>query len=354
MQFHLIVLVLQDYQFDVAQVLPLLSYILILTLALCLHPLSLLPPHVLPLLLFRTVTILTIAPLKCCSGWHNGKLTLENYINSLDICFIQEHWLFDDSLNLVREIDPDFISVGVSGMKCDFVCRGRPFGGCSILYRRCLSSCISPLHSCSDRFCGVKLSDKNGLTYLLVSLYMPTFYDPSSCDNYLNVLGELEAFIGSNHCDINVIVGDFNVDFDRGGLFAKLLKDFMSELDLCVCDLGFSSSVKYTYEHDDSLSRSWLDHVLCSKRFSNLFSDFHAIHSPSIHSDHFPLFFNIDITCTIIPHMQSHSVHRKQRILWSKASLADIDRYCHMVSSTIPELPPEVFTCVVPNCIEHP
>ena len=35
------------------------------------------------------------------------------------MCFIQEHWLFDDSLNLVREIDPDFISVGVSGMNCD-------------------------------------------------------------------------------------------------------------------------------------------------------------------------------------------------------------------------------------------
>ena len=198
------------------------------------------------------------------------------------------------------------------------------------------------MHYCSDRFCGVKLCDKNGLTYLLVSVYMPTFYDPSSCDNYLNVLGELEAFIGSNHCDINVIVEDFNVDFDHCSLFAKLLKDFMIELDLCVCDLGFSSSVKYTYEHDDSLSCSWLDHVLCSKCFSSLFSDFHAIHSPSIHSDHFPLFFNIDITCTIIPHIQSHSVHRKPRILRSKASLADTDRYYHMVSSTIPELPPEV------------
>ena len=74
--------------------------------------------------------------LNCCSfncrGWHNGKLTLKNY--SLDICFIQEHWLFDDSLNLVREIDQDFISVCVGGMNCDFICRGRPFGGCSILY----------------------------------------------------------------------------------------------------------------------------------------------------------------------------------------------------------------------------
>ena len=83
------------------------------------------------------------------------------------------------------------------------------------------------------------------------------------------------------------------MDFDCGGLFAKWLKDFMIELDLCVCDLGFSSSVKYAYERDDSLSCSWLDHVLCSKRFSNLFSDFHAIHSPSIHSDRFPLFLTL-------------------------------------------------------------
>ena len=61
------------------------------------------------------------------------------------------------------------------------------------------------------------------------------------------------------------------MDFDRGGLFAKFLKDFMFELDLCVCDLGFSSSVKYTYECDDSLTRFWLDHVLCLKCFSNIF-----------------------------------------------------------------------------------
>ena len=47
-----------------------------------------------------------MAPLKCCTfncrGWENGKLSLQNYINSLDFCFIQEHWLFDDHLNDVK------------------------------------------------------------------------------------------------------------------------------------------------------------------------------------------------------------------------------------------------------------
>ena len=80
---QLILLVLQDYQFDVTQVPPLLSYILILTLTLCLHPLSLLPP---PLLLFKMVTKLAIATLKCSAE-------IGIMVNSLDICFIQEHWL---------------------------------------------------------------------------------------------------------------------------------------------------------------------------------------------------------------------------------------------------------------------
>ena len=38
---------------------------------------------------------------------------------TLDFCFIQEHWLFDDHLNDVREICSDFLSVGVSGMNSD-------------------------------------------------------------------------------------------------------------------------------------------------------------------------------------------------------------------------------------------
>ena len=52
--------------------------------------------------------------------------------DSLDICFIH--------LNDVREISPDFISVGVSGMNdCDLLSCGRPY---SILYRKSLSTCV--------------------------------------------------------------------------------------------------------------------------------------------------------------------------------------------------------------------
>ena len=221
-----------------------------------------------------------MASLRCCSfncrGWNSG---VKNYIDSLDLCFIQEHWLHSDHINQVRDISPDFLSVGVSGMNNSDLLLGRPYGGCSILYRKSLSSCIVPLDTCSDRFCGVKFCDSSGLSFLLVSVYMPSVSTPSSNSNYLNVLGELEGFVDSQCCDVNIIVGDFNVDFDRGGAQAELLNDFAAELDLFACDSSFRESVMYTYERDDGTARSWIDHILCSRTFSSLISDVYTLRS---------------------------------------------------------------------------
>ena len=45
-----------------------------------------------------------MAQLKSCSfncrGWNNGVLTLKNFIDSLDLCFVQEHWLLNDHLQV--------------------------------------------------------------------------------------------------------------------------------------------------------------------------------------------------------------------------------------------------------------
>ena len=56
---------------------------------------------------------------------------------------------------------------------------------------------------------------------------MPGEHRQSSFSKYLNVLGELEGFIDSNPSDFNIIVGDFNVDFDCSGLLNDLLTDFV-------------------------------------------------------------------------------------------------------------------------------
>ena len=46
-------------------------------------------------------------------------------------------------------------------------------------------------------------------------------------------LGKLEGFLEFHKCDVNILAGDFNVDFSRGGSLTQLLLAFMDEWDLC-------------------------------------------------------------------------------------------------------------------------
>ena len=89
---------------------------------------------------------------------------------------------------------------------------GRPYGGCSILYRKSLSF-ISPLVSYSDRYCAAKLCVPNGLSYLLICVYiMPSDNHQSSLSEYIEILGEIQSFTESHPCDTNVLVGDFMIE----------------------------------------------------------------------------------------------------------------------------------------------
>ena len=45
-----------------------------------------------------------------CRGWNSGSVTISDFIDLFDICFIQEHWLLTDQLH------PEFAAVSVSGI----------------------------------------------------------------------------------------------------------------------------------------------------------------------------------------------------------------------------------------------
>ena len=39
-------------------------------------------------------------------------------------------------------------------------------------------------------------------------------YRPSYFSKYVNTLGEPEGFVNTQQCDVNILVGDLNIDFD--------------------------------------------------------------------------------------------------------------------------------------------
>ena len=90
---------------------------------------------------------------------------------------------------------------------------GRPYGGCGILVRKSLLPFVSLINCVSNRFVVLKIRDSQGMSYLFISIYMPSFpLHPYSA--YLDILGELEGLLDLVSYDHVIINGDFkNVHF---------------------------------------------------------------------------------------------------------------------------------------------
>ena len=103
-----------------------------------------------------------------CRGWRSGSDYVK-LLQSCDLCFIQEHWLFREHLGSLN-ISNDFLSVGVSGMDSSEILVGRPFGGCGILYRKSLSPVIRRIFISSQCLCAISLC-----ITLLITLHLLFF-----------------------------------------------------------------------------------------------------------------------------------------------------------------------------------
>ena len=126
----------------------------------------------------------------------------------------------------------------------------------------------------------------------------------------------------------------------------------MDEWDLCARDLSFPDAIQFTYERDDGLVTSWVDHVLCSIHNSNIVSHVTSVLLGSNLSDHHPIAFTLNVNCSLID-TTSHSFSSSPSLDWDKASKEDLDNYSKLVAQSLPPFPPDVASCCSPNCLSH-
>ena len=82
-----------------------------------------------------------------------------------DIIFLQETWLTNDELSLLKCLHADFYADGVSAMDTTSgILIGRPFGGIGILWRKSIGACIQ-VHKYNNRVMGIEFD--NGSRKLL-------------------------------------------------------------------------------------------------------------------------------------------------------------------------------------------
>ena len=122
----------------------------------------------------------------------------------------------------------------------------------------------------------------------------------------------------------------------------KITVGFHVRLKSFGLQLFFCSSIKFTCERDDGLSRSWIDHIICSQSSSSLVTDVYTTRSGCILSDHFPLCFLLHLNCSSFLGLSSPSSPASLRIDWSKATSFDIDNYHARIAESLLDFPPDV------------
>jgi exonuclease III len=167
-----------------------------------------------------------------CRGFNVHKIAhIRSFLSKTDILFLQEHWLSEDQLRLLGDIDPQFVFAGVSGLGNNEILSGRPCGGCAILWRSSLSASFEILPASSRRICALRMSSEE-IKLLFVTVYMPYEGDEAMTADFADQLNEIENLVSNNN-DCHVIIdGDFNVDFSRDRLHTAMLDSFCDNTGL--------------------------------------------------------------------------------------------------------------------------
>jgi exonuclease III len=225
-----------------------------------------------------------------CRGFNKTK---EKYIsfllNKCTFLFLQEHWLSELQLGSLGSIQSGVLYTGVSGFDNLEVLKGRPFGGCAILWHSNLLADVSVVQTNCKRICAVRVISSSW-KLLLINVYMPYEDDEINSDEFVYVLSVVEEIIGNNS-DCHVVVGgDFNVDFNRNWSHTELLSSFCDSNELLPTIRHMHCNVDYTYNF--SMERfSILDHFILSGILYNTCVDgIYVLHDVDNISDHDPLF----------------------------------------------------------------
>ena len=74
--------------------------------------------------------------------------------------------------------------------------KGRPFGGCAVIWHKNLTLSVTPVNTISSRICAVNVKYEQ-LQFMLITVYMPN--DDNSVSNY-DIYGDILAEISSLIC----------------------------------------------------------------------------------------------------------------------------------------------------------
>lgn len=225
------------------------------------------------------------------------------------------------------------------------IIRGRPYGGCAILWKDSANIQFNTVAINNTRVCAVIAKLASNIDILLVNAYLPCDegYRGPNHAALVETLEDIHTLIMDSRVTSVILGGDLNCDFTRSTPHVKTVSDFISHNNMKQGISHILSTVDFTYESKSAHSRSCIDHFLFT---SDLF---HAVNMMSTcdnednFSDHHALTCELDINITYAPCQEQSNMPKPN---WRKATHYDIEKYrehlnrllCEVVSTIICDL----------------
>ena len=291
-----------------------------------------------------------------CNGLKSSIQFVQTLCDNYDILFLQETWLLDTELYLLKQIHKEFDGFGISSVDTDHgILTGRPYGGLGVLWRKDFNpNCHTILYD-DTRLLGLELCN-DGNTILFLNVYLP-YQCSQNFEDYTFYLGKIHSILADAETSQFIVTGDFNAAV--GSVFESELLSFCETTVVKISDYEIfgRDSNTFTYLSDAHGSTSWLDHKICSHNMHSLLHKV-TIHDKSPCLDLLPLgaFFNV-----VIP--VSQTVPRENVSCdipifnWSKADDRQKEAYRAKSISLLNsiKLPTDVLSCTDKLCdnVDH-
>ena len=218
--------------------------------------------------------------------------TIRQLCNESDFVLVQEHWLLPQNLATFQQIS-GIACHGFSAIDLEVLLIGRPFGGCSILYKTALDCKVSPADCGDSRVCAVRV-DLESSSFLLFNVYMPTDTksDMENVEVFDEVLSAISSISSDSPVDRIVVRGDFNTDFSRNAsLHTRSLISFLN--NECLCEPR--NTIDYTFENIHSGDKSFIGHIFISANLADSVDSYVVSHLGDNLSDHSPITLMFDV-----------------------------------------------------------
>src|SRR6266496_5131116 len=216
---------------------------------------------------------------------------------------VQETWLSSSNMFLIERFHSDYTAFGVSAMEEALgrsVLWGRPFGGVATLVHKKILKHVQCLKS-SERF--VILLYCN---ILIVNVYLP-YKCSGSTNQLISVLEEIEITL-SLYSDCRIVCGgDFNTDLSIDDQHSRIIREFMSNHLLSLCNNCIKPNCDYTYMHKTLTDRkSLVDYFLISTSLSPCLIR-NCVRDDLVNlSDHHPVSISLSLPC-LSPFLRDNS-----------------------------------------------